>query len=151
MKEELTGTTPSDLTVGMVSGEGISGQPIDQFKIFVLSYAPVEGLSESICILDLQFSRLRIFDHFQHAAGQIIVIATTEKFNHGIIKIILIDHGVRYNHRHAHSHELKDFRAERLVSKVIFSLRHDSEISRFHNAWNFLQRTTGLNADLTLD
>ena len=60
----------------MVSGESISGQPIDQFKIFVLSYAPVEGFNESICNLDLQFSRLRIFDHFQHAAGQIIVIAT---------------------------------------------------------------------------
>src|ERR1700686_1900524 len=135
----------------MVSGESISGQPIDQFKIFVLSYAPVEGFNESICNLDLQFSRPRIFDHFQHAAGQIIVIATTEKLNDRIIKIILIDHSIRYNHWHAHGHELKDFRAERLVSKVIFSLRYDSEISRFHNAGNFLQRTTGVHADLTLD
>src|SRR5258708_243118 len=81
IKEELSGTSQTDLEGGKVSGGSISGQLIDQFKIFVLPYAPIEGFNESICILDLQFSRLRIFDHFQHAAGQIIVIATTEKFN----------------------------------------------------------------------
>src|SRR6266513_3359946 len=66
---------------GKVSGEGIFGQPIDQFKIFMLSCAPIEGFNESTCILNLQFSRPKIFDHFQHAAGQITVIATTEKSN----------------------------------------------------------------------
>src|SRR2546423_683892 len=81
IKEELAGVTPTDLEAGMGSGERISGQPIDQFKIFVLSYTPVEGFHESICNLDLQFSRFGIFDHFQHAASQIIVIATTEKLN----------------------------------------------------------------------
>ena len=81
IKEELSGTSQTDLEGGKVSGGSISGQPVDQFKIFVLSYAPIEGFNESICILDLQFSRLRILDHFQHAAGQIIVIATTEKLN----------------------------------------------------------------------
>jgi hypothetical protein len=80
IKEELSGISQTDLEGG-VSSESISGQPIDQFKIFVLPYAPIEGFNESICILDLQFSRLGIFDHFQHAAGQIIVVATTEKLH----------------------------------------------------------------------